>query len=222
MTIAQSETRTGLVRSRFSPVGGARKRLFDMTAAAILLFIFAPLLVLIALTICVTDRGTVFYGHGRLGYDGRRFKCLKFRSMVHDSDAALERHLSANPAARAEWDASQKLRDDPRVTPIGRLLRDTSLDELPQLINVLLGDMSLVGPRPIVQAEVDRYRHRIDDYLRTRPGITGLWQVSGRSDVDYDRRVLLDSQYVASWSFTADVIILLRTVKVVFSREGSC
>ena len=128
--------------------------------------------------------------------------------MVENSQEMLDKHLAENPAARAEWDATHKLRDDPRITPLGRFLRETSLDELPQLMNVIRGEMSLVGPRPIVQAEVPKYANRIDDYLSARPGITGLWQVSGRSDVDYDRRVELDSQYVSGWSFFRDIAIL--------------
>jgi lipopolysaccharide/colanic/teichoic acid biosynthesis glycosyltransferase len=163
----------------------------------------------------------VLYGHDRIGYKGRRFRCLKFRSMVPDADIVLARYLADNPAARAEWDACQKLRHDPRITPLGRFLRTTSLDELPQLFNVIRGDMSLVGPRPIVHAEMVRYGKRIEAYTCARPGITGLWQVSGRSDVDYGSRVMLDSHYVSTWSLPGDVLILLRTVKVVFSQSGS-
>lgn len=174
-----------------------------------------------ALVIYSTERGPILYGHDRIGYKGRRFKCLKFRSMVPNGDVVLAEHLANNPAARAEWDATQKLRDDPRITPLGRFLRTTSLDELPQLWNVIRGDMSLVGPRPIVHSEMVRYGNRIEAYTCARPGITGLWQVSGRSDVDYGRRVQLDSHYVSTWSLPGDVVILLRTVKVVFSQSGS-
>jgi lipopolysaccharide/colanic/teichoic acid biosynthesis glycosyltransferase len=141
--------------------------------------------------------------------------------MVPNGDEVLAHYLAGNPAAQAEWDATQKLRRDPRITPLGRFLRATSLDELPQLINVIRGEMSLVGPRPIVHAEVIRYGSQIDAYTCARPGITGLWQVSGRSDVDYGRRVMLDSHYVSTWSLPGDVLILLRTVKVVFSQTGS-
>src|SRR6185369_12095192 len=145
-TILQTDSRAEVYRSsRSSPVGGFAKRAFDIVAASALLFIFAPLIILVALTICATDKGSVFYGHSRLGYDGRRFKCLKFRSMVQNSQEVLEQYLRDNPAAREEWAATQKLRHDPRITPIGRLLRQSSIDELPQLINVLQGDMSLVG-----------------------------------------------------------------------------
>jgi lipopolysaccharide/colanic/teichoic acid biosynthesis glycosyltransferase len=146
---------------------------------------------------------------------------LKFRTMVVNAEATLARHFEKNPAARQEWEATQKLRDDPRVTPLGRFLRATSLDELPQLFNVLAGDMSLVGPRPIVRGEIIRYGTYFEDYASARPGLTGLWQVSGRSDVDYDKRVALDRSYVMGWSLSGDLMILLRTVKVVFSRVGS-
>jgi exopolysaccharide production protein ExoY len=204
-----------------SPKGGVAKRVFDVTAASMMLFLALPAMFFIAVIMFSTDRGPIFFGHERIGLNGRRFRCLKFRSMVVDSQQALARHLETFPQARAEWEATQKLREDPRITPIGQFLRVTSLDELPQLINVIRGDMSLVGPRPIVQDEVVRYANEIAAYAATRPGITGLWQVSGRSDVDYDQRVQLDSQYVREWSFGGDLIILIKTVKVVLSRTGS-
>jgi len=204
-----------------APRGGSLKRLFDLVAASLLLFALLPLMLFVALVIFSTERGPILYGHDRIGYKGRRFRCLKFRSMVPNGDAVLAQYLADNPGAKLEWDASQKLRHDPRITPLGRFLRGTSLDELPQLINVIRGDMSLVGPRPIVHAEMARYGNQIDAYTCARPGITGLWQVSGRSDVDYGRRVMLDSHYVTTWSLPGDVLILLRTVKVVFSQSGS-
>ncbi len=204
-----------------SPRGGVSKRAFDIIFGLALLLAFLPLMFFVALTIFSFERGPIVFGHDRIGYSGRKFRCLKFRSMVPNAGTVLEEHLSRNPAARLEWEASQKLKDDPRITPIGKFLRATSLDELPQLLNVVRGDMSLVGPRPIVQAEVARYGGDIDAYTAARPGITGLWQVSGRSDVDYERRVLLDATYVRSWSLPGDVLILLRTVVVVFSRAGS-
>lgn len=203
------------------PKGGTSKRIFDVIFASSFLFLAFPAMFFIALVLFSTDRGPIFFGHERIGHNGKRFRCLKFRTMVTNSQEVLARHLEMFPQARAEWDASQKLRDDPRITPIGRFLRITSLDELPQLINVIRGEMSLVGPRPIVQDEVVRYAGEIVAYAATRPGITGLWQVSGRSDVDYDQRVRLDSQYVREWSFTGDIVILARTVKVVVARTGS-
>ena len=203
------------------PKGGVAKRAFDMVAASAMLVFALPAMFFIAVIMFSTDRGPIFFGHERIGHNGKRFRCLKFRSMVVDSQAALARHLELFPQARAEWEATQKLRDDPRITRIGQFLRVTSLDELPQLINVIRGEMSLVGPRPIVQDEVVRYAAEIEHYTATRPGITGLWQVGGRSDVDYDHRVRLDSQYVREWTFAGDLLILLKTVKVVIARTGS-
>ena len=203
------------------PKGGVGKRTFDVVVASVMLFFALPAIFFIAVIMFSTDRGPILFGHERIGHNGKRFRCLKFRSMVTDSQQALARHLEMFPQARAEWEATQKLRDDPRITPIGRFLRVTSLDELPQLLNVIRGDMSLVGPRPIVQDEVVRYAAEIEAYAATRPGITGLWQVSGRSDVDYDQRVRLDSQYVRDWTFAGDLLILVKTVKVVVLRTGS-
>jgi Undecaprenyl-phosphate galactose phosphotransferase WbaP len=210
-----SSSNTGL------PKGGTAKRAFDVVAASAMLVFALPTMFFIAVILYSTDRGPIVFAHERVGHNGKRFRCLKFRSMVVDSQAALRRHLEASAQARAEWEANQKLTDDPRITPIGRFLRATSLDELPQLINVIRGDMSLVGPRPIVEDEVVRYADEIQHYAAVRPGITGLWQVSGRSDVDYDQRVELDSRYVREWSFTGDIVILIKTVKVVLLRTGS-
>jgi len=204
-----------------APHGGFRKRAFDLIAASLLLLLFLPLMFFIGIIMYSMEGGDIFFAHNRVGYRGRSFRCFKFRSMVLNAEAALARHLQENPAARQEWEATQKLRDDPRVTPLGRFLRATSLDELPQLFNVVAGDMSLVGPRPIVQNEIARYGAYFEDYASARPGLTGLWQVSGRSDVDYEKRVELDRSYVTAWSLSGDLMILLRTVKVVFSRVGS-
>ncbi len=157
-------------------------------------------------------RGPVIFSHGRVGFNGRMFKCYKFRSMVTDSQRVLEEHLAHNPDAAREWQATQKLRRDPRITVFGQMLRKSSLDELPQLFNIVLGDMSCVGPRPVVADELQRYGIFAADYLRTRPGLTGLWQVNGRSNTDYSRRVFLDSQYVRTWSLGGDIAILVRTV----------
>ena len=203
------------------PRGGVAKRSFDIATATTMLVFALPAMLFIALIMFSTDRGPIFFGHERIGHNGKRFKCLKFRSMVVNSQEALKRHLELFPQARAEWEATQKLRNDPRITRLGHFLRITSLDELPQLINVIRGDMSLVGPRPIVQDEVVRYADEIAHYAAVRPGITGLWQVSGRSDVGYDQRVQLDSLYVREWSFVGDMVILAKTVKVVALRTGS-
>lgn len=207
----KSSTRRGL----------GSKRTFDIIVAVAMLPFALPAMFFIAVLMFSTDRGPILFSHERIGQNGKRFRCLKFRSMVVDSQEALRRHLELLPHARAEWEATQKLRDDPRITRLGRFLRVTSLDELPQLINVIRGEMSLVGPRPIVQDEVARYAEQIEHYAAVRPGITGLWQVSGRSDVDYDQRVQLDTTYVREWSFIGDLVILVKTVKVVVMRSGS-
>jgi len=169
----------------------------------------------------ITDPGPIFFGHKRVGFDGQHFHCYKFRSMATNSAELLQKLLQSDPVAKAEWEASQKLRNDPRVTRIGRILRETSLDELPQLFNVLKGDMSLVGPRPIVDDEIPRYSHRISAYKRVRPGVTGMWQVNGRSDTSYAARVKFDSYYVRNWSVFLDVRILFKTIGVVLKRDGS-
>jgi undecaprenyl-phosphate galactose phosphotransferase len=196
------------------------KSAFDYAAAAVLLVFFLPVFVGIGLLIR-GDGGPAIFTHRRIGTGGRRFQCLKFRTMVMNSDSVLQRLLSADPAAAAEWAATQKLRNDPRITPIGHILRKTSLDELPQLINVLRGEMSLVGPRPIVDNEVPRYGDHISYYMEARPGMTGLWQVSGRSETTYEERVRLDVRYVREWSIWQDIAILLKTVLVVIQRRGA-
>ena len=203
------------------PVGGRTKRAMDVCIALTALLLLAPLLIGVWLLVIATSRGPALYGHERIGHNGRRFRCLKFRSMVVDGEAVLQKHLSCNGAAAAEWAETRKLRNDPRITRIGRVLRQTSVDELPQLFNVLAGDMSIVGPRPVVEDELERYRNAKRYYLRARPGITGLWQVSGRSDTTYRRRVLLDRQYVSGWKLSRDLDIIFRTVPVVLKKTGS-
>ncbi|EHW2479843.1 sugar transferase, partial [Escherichia coli] len=167
------------------------------------------------------DGGPAIYGHDRVGIHGKTFKCLKFRSMVVNSKEILDELLKNDPKAKEEWDATFKLKNDPRITKIGAFLRKTSLDELPQLLNVLKGEMSLVGPRPIINAELERYNDQVDYYLLSKPGMTGLWQVSGRSDVDYDTRVYFDAWYVKNWSMWNDIAILLKTVIVVLKKDGA-
>lgn len=196
------------------------KRAFDVVGALGLLVLFGPLMLAVALLI-VMDGGPVVFGHRRIGADGRGFTCWKFRSMVVDAPAVFERLMAGSAEARAEWAATRKLRNDPRITWVGRFLRRTSLDELPQLVNVLTGDMSLVGPRPIVDEEVARYHACFPFYMRCRPGLTGLWQVSGRNDVDYGRRVQLDTAYLLGWTLWGDIRILLRTVGVMVSGKGA-
>jgi exopolysaccharide production protein ExoY len=180
-----------------------------------------PLLLINAQLIMGSDGRSPIFRHKRLGRYGRPFGCLKFRSMVPDSDTVLTRHFAEHPEARAEWEASYKLTHDPRVTALGQVLRKTSLDELPQLWNVLCGEMSLVGPRPIVQAEVVRYGADFITCFSVPPGLTGLWQVSGRSDTGYAERVALDCAYASQWSLARDLGILLKTVPAVLSQRGS-
>ncbi|MDN3568348.1 sugar transferase [Paeniroseomonas aquatica] len=197
------------------------KRALDIAGAGSLLLLSLPVFLVLAL--CVrADGGPVFYAHERVGLGGRRFGCLKFRSMVTDSAARLEALLTHDPVARAEWDATRKLRHDPRITWVGRFLRASSLDELPQLINVLRGDMSLVGPRPVIAAELAaHYGAATEHYLSVRPGITGLWQVSGRSSTSYATRVALDVRYATNPSLLEDLRILLRTPAAVLLRRGA-
>ena len=200
--------------------GRVVKSVFDLVAALIILVLTSPLLILIAFLVSL-DGGMFIFGHRRVGRGGREFRCLKFRTMQVDADAILAKALADDPAAAAEWAANHKLRNDPRVTRIGRFLRVTSLDELPQLLNVIRGEMSLVGPRPIVQAEVARYGRDINSYIKVKPGLTGLWQVSGRSDTSYRERIQYDVEYVRTWSLWRDLVILLRTVQVIAMRKGS-
>lgn len=197
------------------------KRLLDLLITVTGVLAISPLLLLIALAIKLDSRGAILYGQQRLGRNGKQFRVLKFRSMRHNADALLEAYLQKHPELRAEWEATQKLKDDPRVTRLGDLLRRTSLDELPQLFNVLRGEMSLVGPRPIVKDEVERYGRVWDLYKRTRPGITGHWQVSGRSNTSYDERTGMDAYYVRNWSVWLDLYILFKTPAVVLSRDGA-
>jgi Undecaprenyl-phosphate galactose phosphotransferase WbaP len=202
------------------PFSRAVKAAFDQVVAAAFVLLFAPLLLVLA-AVVRSDGGPAFYRHRRIGASGRSFGCIKFRTMVMDADRVLDQVLATDPAAAAEWAATQKLNDDPRITRFGRFLRRSSLDELPQLFNVLRGEMSLVGPRPIVQAEVGRYAEDIEYYYETKPGLTGLWQVSGRSDTSYERRVRLDVWYVRNWTLWHDIAILLKTIPAVFLQRGA-
>lgn len=197
------------------------KRSFDLLTAATVLVLLIPLLLLVACLIRAHDGGPAFYRHQRLGRNQSRFACLKFRTMRTDSREALEKYLNSNPAAKIEWSQTHKLKDDPRITPIGRVLRKTSLDELPQLINILRGEMSIVGPRPIVGDEVEKYGPDAVAYFSVRPGLTGAWQVSGRSETSYEERVRLDRLYVETWSLMGDIAIILRTIPAVFFAKGS-
>ena len=203
------------------PIGGIGKRTFDVTVAVAAIFILLPLLAVVALVVMFTDRGPIFFSHRRIGFGGANFQCWKFRTMAVDGQRILADHLASDPAAALEWAQTRKLRDDPRVTSIGRFLRASSLDELPQLWNVACGEMSLVGPRPIVDSEAPHYGRAIRFYLAVRPGLTGLWQVSGRSGTTYRRRVALDKAYVRHWSFAKDLAILFKTIPAVLLAKGS-
>lgn len=198
------------------------KTIFDFTLTLIGTICISPLLVYIAYRIKKEDPGPVIFKHIRIGKDGKPFPCYKFRSMVVNSAEMLEKYLAENPAAKAEWERDFKLKNDPRITPIGKFLRRTSLDELPQIFNVLKGEMSLVGPRPVVQEELDKYYgDAVKEYCSIRPGITGLWQVSGRSDLDYTERVLLDQWYVKNRNLKLDIKILWQTIGVVLMKKGA-
>ena len=197
------------------------KRAIDLTSALLGGLLISPLLLLIAIWIKLDSRGPVFYGHTRIGQEGRRFKAWKFRSMIPNADRVLQDYLERHPELQAEWEATQKLKNDPRVTRVGRWLRKLSLDELPQLWNVIRGEMSLVGPRPIVQEELAKYGEKGVLYLKVKPGMTGLWQVSGRSETSYQERVEIDAYYVRNWSVWLDLYILARTVWVVFFGRGA-
>lgn len=225
MQTAQVLTRelgSGVTRARASHrrrAGRVAKRAFDLCGSLLLVLMLAPALLLIAIGVRLSGRN-VFFGHERVGRDGQKFRCLKFRSMHPHADMRLGELLQSDPVARAEWHATFKLKDDPRITRFGSWLRRTSLDELPQLFNVIAGDMCLVGPRPIVEDELVRYGQYARFYLSTRPGMTGLWQVSGRSDTSYRRRVALDCAYVRSQSLGLDLKILLKTVPAVAGKQS--
>ncbi len=196
------------------------KRGVDILGSGFGLLLFSPLF--LALWLCGTlTRQPVFYGHRRIGRFGRPFTCHKFRTMVPNAAEVLEELLARDPAARREWDATYKLKDDPRVTRMGAFLRRSSLDELPQLWNVLKGDMSLVGPRPIVKDELKYYGDHRQNYLNVKPGLTGVWQVSGRNDTSYDYRVSLDRWYVTHWCLWYDVVIMAKTIGVMVNRNGA-
>ena len=199
----------------------AFKRIFDLTLTIIGGLIISPLLLIITIAVAIENRGHVIFAHKRVGAAGKKFFCYKFQTMVPDADERLKEYLAENPAARREWEETFKLTNDPRVTKLGNFLRRTSLDELPQLWNVIRGEMSLVGPRPIVQAEVVRYGKNIREYYMVLPGITGMWQVSGRSDTTYPERVAMDTWYVRNWSVWIDIMYLLKTFKAVISGKGA-
>ena len=196
-------------------------RSLDIVIAWLLLLVLLPLLLLLVIVIRVSTRGPALYRHVRVGRNGQLFHVLKLRTMVRDADERLQTLLESSAEARAEFEATFKLRDDPRVTPVGRFLRRTSLDELPQLLNVLRGEMSLVGPRPVIPQETIRYGPHLPTVLRVRPGVTGVWQVSGRNDIPYDDRVEMDAAYALHHGLRTNVVVLLKTVPAVVRPRGN-
>lgn len=207
---------------RHASVESKVKRIFDFTFAILMIVLLLPLLVLIGVLIWCGSEGPILFRQQRIGLAGRPFECWKFRTMAPDAERLLRELLERSPEARSEWEQSFKLKNDPRITPLGRFLRKTSLDELPQLFNAVSGEMSLVGPRPIVAAELSRYGEALPLYLSVRPGLTGLWQTSGRSNCSYPERVAFDEEYVRTWSLWNDIAIIFRTVEAVLSGKGSC
>ncbi len=215
-------TQHGVTFVPAAPVGGYLKRGLDIFVSSVMLISLAPIMLMVALIIYFTMGRPIVFSHERVGFQGVRFRCYKFRTMVKDAEERLTLHLQNDRAALAEWEATQKLRKDPRITWFGQLLRKSSLDELPQLVNIFRGDMTCVGPRPVTLDELHRrYGTSARHYLRARPGLTGLWQVSGRSNTSYRYRVAIDRTYVTSWSILLDVKILLKTAPAVFRLRDS-
>lgn len=202
-----------------SPVGGYFKRAIDIVIASTALVLLSPIMAMVALAIRITEGGPVTFSQKRLGHNGVEFDCYKFRTMVTNAEERLSQLLEEDPEVAKEWRETQKLVDDPRITTFGHLLRKSSLDELPQLVNILRGEMSCVGPRPITAKEIERYGESARYYLRARPGLTGLWQVSGRSRLSYERRVQLDTYYVRNQSLYGDLKIMLKTIPALLSFE---
>jgi len=197
------------------------KRIIDVAVSLFALFCAAPLITILGAIVRLESPGPIFYSHQRIGQNGRKFNVLKFRTMRQDADAVLQSYLEQNPEAMEEWKSCRKLKFDPRVTRIGRFLRKSSLDEIPQIVNVLKGEMSLVGPRPIVEDEIELYQEGFKLYTKVLPGITGLWQVSGRNDTTYSERVRLDEYYVRNWSIWLDIYIIFRTIVILMNRNGA-
>lgn len=197
------------------------KRLIDLLLLLISAPVTIPLTLIVSILVKCTSKGPVFYGHRRIGKDGKEFKCWKFRSMVADADKQLEKILAESPEMRAEWEKDRKFANDPRVTPIGRILRKTSLDEIPQFLNILTGQMSFVGPRPVTTPELEKYGDMADFILSVKPGLSGMWQISGRSDTGYEERITLDSYYIQNWSVWLDLWIIIKTVYVVIKGKGA-
>ena len=203
------------------PVGGEVKRTVDLAVALSAAVLLLPVFVMIAALIKLYDGGPVFYNHRRIGANSKPFLCVKFRTMVVNGDDLLRKHLDASPTVALEWAQTRKLKVDPRITVVGAVLRRMSIDELPQIINIVRGEMSIVGPRPIVSDEVAMYGKDAEYYFRARPGLTGAWQVSGRNDASYSQRVALDRDYVQNWSLWRDIMIIAKTVPAVVWAKGT-
>ncbi len=207
---------------KLSPIqGSSLKRAMDLLFTVPLLIVASPFFLLIALLVKFTSKGNAIFSHTRIGRNGESFKCYKFRSMHPDAESRLQSVLESDPAIAAEWEEFQKLRNDPRVTKVGAFLRRTSLDELPQLFNILRGDMSVIGPRPVTKKEMQRYGADVVYYYAARPGVLGLWQVNGRNELSYDERVAYDIEYVKTWGLHKDLMILLKAVPVVLFGRGA-
>jgi exopolysaccharide production protein ExoY len=220
LTEARRELRFGLV-GLAHPIGLTSKRTIDIVLALSGIVLLAPLLFICFVLTIATSPGPALFRHRRVGFKGEYFDCLKFRTMAADSQERLSQLLQTDPEAAAEWTANRKLRHDPRVTFIGEIMRKSSLDELPQLFNVLKGDMSIVGPRPVTEEELERYDISVSAYLACRPGITGLWQVSGRSTTTYSKRVACDAYYAHNWSLALDIKILIVTIPSLLVADGA-
>lgn len=199
------------------------KRIFDILFSLTVLILFSPLFLMIALAIFITSPGNIIYSHQRIGRGGKPFPCYKFRTMYQDADLRLKEILEKNPVLKEEWEKTYKLKNDPRITPIGAFLRKTSMDELPQFWNVLKGDLSVVGPRPVVEEEINKYfGHKALKILSMRPGLTGPWQVSGRSDITcYKKRIELDEFYIEKQSFFFDVVLIAKTIPAIIQSKGA-
>jgi exopolysaccharide production protein ExoY len=204
-----------------APIGLTSKRIVDIVLALSGIVLLAPLLIISFVVTWTSSPGPIIFRHKRVGFNGKTFNCFKFRTMVADAPERLREVLEANPAAAAEWAQCQKLRNDPRVTSVGAMLRKSSLDELPQLFNVLIGDMSIVGPRPVTEEELSRYGASVNAYTACRPGVTGLWQVGGRSSASYEIRISCDAYYARMWSLSLDSKIILVTIpSVLFTKNA--
>ena len=197
------------------------KRVIDLSLIVLSFPIVLPVCAVVSLIIKLTSPGPVFYGHVRVGKNGKSIKCWKFRSMCRDADKKLDEILAHNPEMQKQWERDRKLVDDPRVTAVGKFIRKTSIDELPQFLNILTGEMSFIGPRPVTQGELIKYGEQADYILSVTPGLSGMWQTSGRSDTEYEERITLDTYYIQNWSIWLDIWLIIKTVWVVFKRKGA-